>query len=104
MVLCIELEDLGRQEVDRDRVRHAGPVLPEGVIHGREGQDGRSVMELQGGGVHGDGNRLATDARFRIVDGGKNAGLVVLGDDDFRTAKTPAGIGKGDVQMLFDGR
>ena len=54
VVYGIELEDLRRQEVDRDRKGDGILVLPEGMIDGRECQCGWSVLELEGGGIHGD--------------------------------------------------
>ena len=101
VVLRIELEDLGREEIDLSGPDHRGPVFPEAVIDGGEGQAGRSVMKFQGGGVHGNRNRLAPDARFRVVDGGKDAGPTVLGDDDLRVAETPARICESDVKGLL---
>ena len=101
VVLSIELEYLGRQEIDLNGLDQRGPVLPEAVIESGESQRGRSVMEFQGGGVHDNRDRLAPDARFRVVDGGKDAGPIVLGDYNFCATETPARICESDVNRLL---
>jgi hypothetical protein len=71
------------------------------MIDCRKGQGGRTVVELESDGIHGDGERFLPDALLWEIKGRDDPGLIILGDDDFRMAETAAWIGEGDRKNLL---